>query len=95
MSYLDIRYTFIYHIDMVKSQIYLEPQQVNFLRQVARQKKSTMSDIIRDLINEKIPNSQIQKNSGQWALELAQKAEKMKVKGPSDLATNPDKYLYV
>ena len=90
-----MRYIFIYHIGMIKSQIYLEQQQVNFLRQVARQEKSTMSSIIRDLINEKIPNGQMQKNSGQWVLELAQKAEKMKVKGPSDLATNHDKYLYM
>jgi len=34
------------------------------------------------------------KNTGAWLLCLADKAKKMKVQGPKDLATKMDEYLY-
>jgi len=34
------------------------------------------------------------KNAGEWLLSMAKEAERKKWRGPKDLATNMDTYLY-
>jgi hypothetical protein len=47
--------------------------------------------MIRIILTEAVRRLVVNTN---WLLSLAKKAEKMKVKGPRDLASNIDKYLY-
>ncbi len=79
---------------MIRSQIYLEQEQIRFLKTVAYEKNVTMSAVIRELINNKLSKKGNKINSGEWALKLAKNAETLKIKGPKNLSTDSDKYIY-
>ncbi|MCL4392824.1 hypothetical protein M1145_01635 [Patescibacteria group bacterium] len=53
-----------------------------------------MSELIKRLINNQLNKNMPKINSREWALELAKKAETMKIKGLRNLSKNSDKYLY-
>lgn len=94
MYSLDKQHHNVYTLSMIRSQIYLEQEQIRFLKRVAHEKNVTMSDVIRGLIDSRLNKKVTKINSGEWALELAKKAESMKIKGPKNLSTDSDKYLY-
>ena len=43
-----------YNISMIRSQIYLEQKQINFLKDVAHDRNVTMSEVIRRLIDNQL-----------------------------------------
>lgn len=85
----------IYKLFMVRTQIYLTQKQHSELKKKAASQNSTVSHQIRQLIEKDLKEEPIEEfNSGSWLLSMAEKAEKMGFKGPKDLASNVDKYLY-
>ena len=92
----------MYAIHMKRTQIYLPQQQHDHLKSLALKQQTTVSEVIRRIINDKsVADSHIgsikkpsYKTAGDWLLEQAEWAEKANVHGPTDLATNLDEYLY-
>jgi sarcosine oxidase gamma subunit len=90
----------MYTYNMIRTQIYLPQQQHDHLKALALKKRTSMSSVVRQLIDEKIgPNVQAGNinekiGPGQWLLNQAKQAEKMGFQGPSDLASKVDEYLY-
>lgn len=82
---------------MIRTQVYLTPLQHKLLKKKAHEHNSTLSEELRKLIDTTLQITQKQKkkqNAGEWLLSMAEEAERLGVKGPPDLATNMDKYLY-
>ena len=86
---------------MLRTQVYLPHSQVRTLKEVATDEGVSMSEVLRRLVNEKfIEREKTMKKHRKKVhtldrlLALAKKFEKMGVKGPPDLATNMDEYLY-
>lgn len=83
---------------MVRTQIYLPEKQLRVLKTIAVEENISLSETIRRLVEERLMNklakTQKSKDVGGWLLSLAAKAKKLKIKGPKDLASNIDKYLY-
>lgn len=89
---------------MIRTQIYLPENQIEKLKEIAYRQKLSVSEIIRRTVDETIirkkktakvkkPKTKY-KNVGEWLLAQARMAERMHWRGPKDLATNMDKYLY-
>jgi predicted DNA-binding ribbon-helix-helix protein len=76
---------------MNRTQIYLTKTQIETLRQIAQKRKVSISEIIRSLIREKLEKTPIKKEG---LLSVAKRINKIGIKGPKDLATRLDKYLY-
>lgn len=82
---------------MLRTQIYLAPSQLVVLKRTALEENISLSETIRRLVDEKLKEKKPQKknqNVGDWLLSLARKAKKLKTKGPKDLASRLDYYLY-
>lgn len=87
---------------MLRTQVYLPYSQVRTLKQIASEREVSMSEVLRRLISDKLVDkkkpvkevSKRKKHVLDGLLVLARKFEKAGVKGPSDLATNMDEYLY-
>ena len=83
---------------MLRTQIYLPHNQLKLLKKMAWEEEISLSEAIRRLINEKLVEAKkvdYKQNSGSWLLGLADKAKKLKIKGPKDLASKMDFYLYM
>ncbi len=78
---------------MQRTQIYLEPTQLQFLKNEAHKENASVSEILRKLVNEFR-----QKTTAQPATNFSSFLETVKTHafsgGPQDLASNLDKYLY-
>jgi hypothetical protein len=86
---------------MIRTQIYLPQQQHDRLKDFALRQRTSMSDVIRQIVEEKIVTSSQaastkpkKLNAGEWLLIQAKLAEKLDFRGPSDLASKVDEYLY-
>lgn len=83
---------------MMRTQIYIPQNQLKFLKKIAWQDDISLSETIRRIIDKQLINqsksTKSEKNIGNWLLSLAKRAEKLKIKGPPDLASNLDQYLY-
>lgn len=80
---------------MVPTTVYLNPATKRRLKRAAAARRCKEADIIRDAIEAGLQLLQDQqKNSIAGLLELARFAEKTGTKGPRDLSTNLDKYLW-
>ena len=65
------------------------------LRKIAQKKESSVSEIIRVFIQEKLEEPRIiRKKSSETLLEAARRIGKMGLSAPKDLAKNMDAYLY-
>jgi len=85
----------MYKLFMIRTQIYLTQKQHLQLKKKAHLENSTISEQIRKIIEADMEKNMPEKfNSGSWLLSMAKKAEKMKFKGPKDMASSVDKYLY-
>jgi len=79
---------------MVRTQIYLSEKQYDLLKQKAHEQKITLSAVIRASLDvNNLPKS-TQKPMKNWLHEMAIRAKKRGVKGPKDLSSNVDKYMY-
>ena len=81
---------------MNRTQIYLPKRQIQTLRQEAQKRRTTVSGVIRGILDEKLEKNTAsrKKNFFDGLLELAEKTSQMGKKAPRDLATNMDTYLY-
>ncbi|MEK7618323.1 MAG: CopG family transcriptional regulator [Patescibacteria group bacterium] len=81
---------------MNRTQIYLPHSQRMALKREAQTRNTTLSAIIRTILQDKlfnvVPKKKQPKNEG-W-VEAALRINKLGPKGPSDLSTNLDEYLY-
>ena len=68
------------------------------MKKKAAENNVSVSEIVRSAVeanlNETKKQATKKENVGKWLQGLAKEAKRMKVKGPKDLATNMDKYLY-
>ena len=76
---------------MNRTQIYLTKTQIETLRQIAQKRNTSISEVIRSLIRERFKKVPVKKEG---LLSAARRINKFGIKGPRDLATNLDKYLY-
>jgi hypothetical protein len=83
---------------MNRTQIYFPKSQLEALRRVAREKRITVSEVVREFTHKQLqdfaPQRKTEKNGFDSLLQSAERISKMGVKGPKDLARNMDKYLY-
>lgn len=87
----------MYKLLMLRTQIYLPADQIRNLKRIAVEEDISLSLVIRKMIGDKLQEKKLdlkKNNCGKWLLSLGKKAEELKIKGPKDLATNLDKYLY-
>ncbi len=84
---------------MARTQVYFEPEVLDYLRQEAIRKKTTLAQIIRTKVIANMPavrKKTVRKKmtGADFLLKMAKDAERLGFKGPKDLASNVDKYLY-
>ncbi|MDP3724253.1 MAG: hypothetical protein Q8R11_01310 [bacterium] len=82
---------------MIRTQIYLSYSQVKSLKQTALEERASVSEIIRSFIDKELSEKKAMRKTlkKKHVLdELLDLSKKMKMSGPSDLATNLDEYLY-
>ncbi len=86
---------------MRRTQIYFPEAQLNELKDLAAAQHVSLSEIIRRRLSDVTQTSGVQpqpkpkyRNSGEALMAMAKEAEARGVKGPRDLATNMDQYLY-
>jgi len=79
---------------MTRTQIYLPRDLINIFRQKAFEENISVSEAIRRALESCGQKKKTKKNAGKILLEMARDAERRGVKGPKDLASNVDKYLY-
>lgn len=78
---------------MNRTQIYLPQKQIKLLRKEAQKERTTTSEIIRRILREKIEKAPalIQRKS---LFDAATRINAKGIRGPRDLASNVDTYLY-
>lgn len=80
---------------MQRTQIYLKKTQVDYLTKEAQKTRSTVSEIIRTIIDTRVrPQKKAKGKKPLTLLQIAAKVNKGGPKAPADLATNLDHYLY-
>ena len=83
---------------MLRTQIYLPENQIRQLKKIAAESNISLSEVVRRVVNKIILGNGVktnkQQNTGQWLNQLAKEAKNLGSKGPKDLASNVDKYLY-
>lgn len=84
----------LYIRHMIRTQIYLPKELYREVAFTAKREKKTKATVIREALGKGLIKKGSKKNAGSVLLEIAVMAEKLKTKGPSNLSTNIDKYLY-
>ncbi len=78
---------------MNRTQIYLPKTQLGALRRIAQKKKTSISEVIRLILREKLERKKTQ-SFPENLLEFAKKINLKGKKAPRDLAEKHNKYLY-
>ena len=84
----------LYISHMIRTQVYLPKDLYRHIDLVAKREKKAKAQIIRDTLEEGLKKKMAHKNAGHVLLEIAAMAKKYQWRGPKDLSTNHDKYLY-
>ncbi|OGD91179.1 hypothetical protein A3D07_04575 [Candidatus Curtissbacteria bacterium RIFCSPHIGHO2_02_FULL_42_15] len=84
----------LYIRHMIRTQVYLPKDLYRNIDLIAKREKKPKAQVIRDTLEEGLKKKRTSKNAGHVLLEIAAMAKKYKWKGPKDLSTNHDKYLY-
>jgi hypothetical protein len=81
---------------MIRTHIHLTQEQVDDIKLRARREKRTESDVARELLDRGrlITQGRRRESIGEALLRLAQLGKKFRMKGPTDLSTNHNDYLY-
>ena len=81
---------------MNRTQIYLPKTQTDALRTLARRRRSTLSEVIRVILGEKLRGDGAFSPSmpRETLLGAAKRINALGKKGPRDLASHVDRYLY-
>ena len=81
---------------MIRTQIYLPKSQIEELRRVSAKQSTTMSAVIRDALEDFLGRKVKNKSRQQFqtSFEALAAIKKLKQKGPKDLSSRVDEYLY-
>lgn len=81
---------------MNRTQIYLPKRQLTLLRQASQKLETTVSAIIRAIIEEKLEQGQPDHRHApaETLQQAARRINRLDKAGPGDLASNLDNYLY-
>lgn len=80
---------------MLKTYLYIPDHLDEKIKTTAKIQNKSKAEVIRQALEKGIVSVQHQSNaSAQALLEIAEIGEKYKPKGPKDLSTNMDKYLW-
>lgn len=84
---------------MHRTQVYFDQETLEFLREEAKKKKTTLAGIIRAKVEKTLPKKRkIKKvkkmNTAEFLLSIAELGEKLKVNGPKDLSQRIDEFVY-
>lgn len=80
---------------MNRTQVYLPKSQLTILRKEAQKKDTTVSEVIRTLIQENMVRHKIHSlKKHETLIQAAKRINALDTKGPRDLASRVDKYLY-
>ena len=80
---------------MTRTQVYFPHSQLEYLRQRAREENTSMSEVLRRIVadcGQKKPKKKM--TTSELLLSLAREAEERGIKGPKDLSSKVDEYLY-
>lgn len=79
---------------MIRTQVYLPKSQIHQLKKEAQKRETTVSEVLRRLIDERLEPS-LKTGAKRESLEkTAKRIRAIKTEGPMDLAQNMDEYLY-
>jgi hypothetical protein len=84
----------LYIMTMIRTQVYLHKDQVQEIAFFARKQKKEKAKVIRSLIQKGIEAEKDKQTIGNALLELSELGKKLHLRGPKDLSTNLDTYLY-
>ena len=96
-SMLDSIHRGVYTGIMTRTQIYLPKSQLDALRTRAHKGGTTVSDVVRRIIDMELSLSKRENEiatPGESLLEAARRISKLGKPGPKDLSMNLDHYLY-
>lgn len=82
---------------MNRTQLYLPKTQLDTLRKVAKQKKSTVSAVVRYFVSQQLEidtDKNSKKNSHVSLFAMSQKINLFGAKAPINLSKNIDSYIY-
>ena len=79
---------------MVRTQVYLSENLQKNIKLVARKEKKSAAQVIREALEKGLAKKAPKRSVGEALLELAAIGKRYNIKGPTDLSTNHDKYLY-
>lgn len=80
---------------MNRTQIYLPQRQIEILRKEAQKKRTTTSEIIRRILGERMEKMEkVARPQKRSLFSAAKRINAKGTKGPRDLASNLDTYLY-
>jgi len=85
----------VYHMYMIRTFIYF-PEELNLeIENLAKDTKKSKAAVIREALKEGLTSIKRHKIGGVEAmLKIAELGEKINAKGPRDLSSNMDKYLW-
>ena len=84
----------LYIKHMIRTQVYLDKIQAQQIALLAKLQKTEKAKVIRALIQKGLETEKKRQYVGVALLELAKLGETLHLKGPVDLSTNHDRYLY-
>jgi hypothetical protein len=81
---------------MIRTHLYITEDQARDIKLRAKRERRRESDVARDLLERGrfVSQCRRQESVGEGMLRLAQLGKKFGMKGPKDLSTNLDDYLY-
>lgn len=79
---------------MIRTNLYLPKTLHQALKRFAREKNSSMAELTRKYLEERVEEEKKSKNGVEVLLKMAARAKKSKGSGLGDLAANHDYYLY-
>jgi len=84
----------LYITHMIRTQVYLDEDQAQDITMLAKSKKTEKAKVIRALIQKGLEQEKNKQSVGDTLLDFANLGKKLKLKGPRDLSSNHDQYLY-
>lgn len=84
---------------MIRTQVTFTQEQIDLLKEAAYKEDISVAEIVRRAVDEKFEKEvmsadRIKDNIGLRLLTIAKDAKRRGVRGPKDLSTNVDHYLY-
>lgn len=79
---------------MIRTQIYLPKDLYQEVQLVARKESKKSAQLVRELLHEGLMRRKKKETIGEAFQKLIDVGKKLKMRGPKDLSTNHDKYLY-